>query len=108
MTVTVVSVSRISPQVAEVTLEDRNPDFAAAIESLASVAARNLAIDECSKQGVSGQLGINRMVMPAYPVNCHGATIEIDMKDADGNAYPVGAAERQPVAYRSVYSVMSR
>ena len=108
MTVTVVSVSRVSPQLAEVTLEDNNPDFAAAIESLASVAARNMAIDECSKRGVPGQLGINRMVMPAYPVNCNGATIDIDMKDPDGNSYPAGAVERQPVAYRSVYSVMSR
>lgn len=108
MSVTVVSVSRVSPQLAEVTLEDKNPDFAAAIENLASVAARNMAIDECSKQGVPGQLGINRMVMPAYPVNCDGAAIELDMKDAKGNVYPADAVERRPAAYRSVYSVMSR
>jgi len=88
---------------ATVVIESNNRNFAQAIETLQSMAARKLAISFATSKGMpyAAISGVNH----PYPVNSEGLVLS-DVRDEHGNTLPFTDPRMKPAAYRVDIVVM--
>ena len=82
----------------QVTIESANPNFPIAHDELASTEARNLALRYAATCGM-GSPCINGNVVGPYAINSEGRPLE-DVKQPNGDPYPVAHPLAQPAGYR--------
>jgi len=82
-----------------VVIESELADFGAAIEELTGIRAKHLALEYAAKQGCANP-HLNGLTMSAYPINRHGAVLDLQPVGPDGAALPLNHPDRQPQAYR--------
>lgn len=85
---------------ATIVVESSNEDFPRAIEELASVDARNLALAYAAENGVASP-SIGGIVGHAFPVNYDGKPLQEVQEANKSNPLPANHPDMQPARYRT-------